>query len=307
MGLNRSATAAGTDDRKQRSPVSEPNALPDSFVHMAAASEFDTDTAVRRASGTPGPGRWLADLTNRWDINDKPNGGYVLATAVRAMAGAVPDHPHPFTVTAHYLRPSQSGPVEIDVEVVRTGRKLATVSASFVQAGKERIRLLGTFGNLTEAKGPTVVRATPPELPPIGSCVRRQHDEGPLHPMSNIGDRTETYLDPATGWVNGTPNGVAVVKAWTRFADGRAPDVWSLPFYVDAMPPAVFEVLEGAQWVPTIELTVHIRGVPAPGWLRTVMSTRFLMDGYLEEDGEIWDSTGTLVAQSRQFGMIFRP
>ena len=59
--------------------------------------------------------------------------------------------------------------------------------------------------------------------------------------------------------------------------------------------------------VPTIELTVHIRAVPAPGWLRTVMSTRFLMDGYLEEDGEIWDSTGTLVAQSRQFGMIFRP
>lgn len=274
---------------------------------MAGAFEFDTDTAVRPASGTPGAGRWLADLSHRWDINDKPNGGYALATAVRAMAGSVPDHPHPFTVTAHYLRPAQSGPADIDVEVVRTGRKLATVAASFVQGGKERIRLLGTFGDLAERSGPSVVRAAPPEIPPIEACVRRKHDEGPLHPASRIADRTVTLLDPTTGWITGTPNGTAIVRAWARFADGREPDVWSLPFYSDAMPPAVFEVLEGAQWVPTIELTVHIRAKPAPGWLRCVMSTRFLMDGYLEEDGEIWDSTDTLVAQSRQLGMIFRP
>ena len=274
---------------------------------MAGAFEFDTDTAVRPASGAPGPGRWFAHLTDRWDINDKPNGGYVLAVAVRAMAGAVPDHPHPFTVTGHYLRPSQSGPAEIEVDVVRTGRKLATVTAAFSQAGKERIRLVGTFGDLAEASGPTVVRGTPPALPPIEECKPRGSGQGPLPPSSRVGDRTEVFLDPSMGWVTGTPTGQAVVQAWSRFADGREPDVWSLPFWVDAMPPAVFEVLEGAQWVPTIELTVHVRAVPAPGWLRSVFTTRFLMDGYLEEDGEVWDSNGTLVAQSRQFGMIFRP
>ena len=264
--------------------------------------EFDTDTAVRRV----GDGRWTAELTHRWDINDKPNGGYVMATAVRAMAASVENHPHPFSVTAHFLRPSQAGAADIDVETVRTGRKLATVAASFTQTGKERLRLLGTFGDLRDASGPSVVRASPPPIAPLEACRPRVMDEGENHPLSRIAQRTETLLDPATGWVTGRPGGIAETLAWIRLADGRAPDVWSLPFFADALPPAVFEVLDGAIWVPTIELTVHVRAIPAPGWLRVRVGTRFLMNGYLEEDGELWDETDTLVAQSRQLGMIFR-
>ena len=272
-----------------------PNAAP-------TVNEFDADTAVLDA----GNGRWRASLSDRWNINDKPNGGYVMATAVRAMAAAVPDHPDPFSVTAHFLRPSQAGAAQIDVEIVRTGRKLATVAASFVQSGKERIRLLGSFGDLRAASGPSVVRGEPPTIAPLADCRPRVKDEGENHPLSNIAERTETLLDPRTGWVTGRPRGVAETLAWIRFADGRAPDVWSLPFFADALPPAVFEVLDGAIWVPTIELTVHVRAVPAPGWLRARVDTRFLMNGFLEEDCELWDESDTLVAQSRQLGMIFR-
>ena len=60
-------------------------------------------------------------------------------------------------------------------------------------------------------------------------------------------------------------------------------------------------------WAPTVELTVHIRGVPAPGPLRCSFRSRFVHDGLLDEDGEIWDSTGVLVAQSRQLALIPRP
>jgi acyl-CoA thioesterase len=57
-------------------------------------------------------------------------------------------------------------------------------------------------------------------------------------------------------------------------------------------------------WVPTIELTVHLRAKPAPGWLRASFTSRFIFGGYLEEDGELWDERGVLVAQSRQLAQV---
>ena len=43
---------------------------------------------------------------------------------------------------------------------------------------------------------------------------------------------------------------------------------------------------------------------PAPGWLACRVTTRYVMHGYHEEDFEIWDARGTLVAQSRQLAML---
>ena len=53
-----------------------------------------------------------------------------------------------------------------------------------------------------------------------------------------------------------------------------------------------------------IQLTVHLRAHPAPGWLACRATTRFVSNGYHEEDFEVWDSAGTLVAQSRQLALI---
>ena len=52
----------------------------------------------------------------------------------------------------------------------------------------------------------------------------------------------------------------------------RATDVDCLPLLVDASPPAVFAAM-ATGWVPTIELTVHVRAVPQPGWLRAAIAT----------------------------------
>jgi hypothetical protein len=68
----------------------------------------------------------------------------------------------------------------------------------------------------------------------------------------------------------------------------------------------VFNIDIAAGWVPTLEYTVHVRGVPAPGPVRVLMRSRFVQSGAFEEDGEIWDSAGRLVALSRQFGLLPR-
>ena len=117
-------------------------------------------------------------------------------------------------------------------------------------------------------------------------------------------DNVENRMHPSTRFLTHAVGDESEVRGYIRFADGREPDVWSLPFFVDASAPSIFEVLEQRSWVPTIELTVHVRAVPAPGWLRLIMRSRFIQDGFFEEEGELWDSQDRLVAVSRQLAMV---
>jgi hypothetical protein len=46
-----------------------------------------------------------------------------------------------------------------------------------------------------------------------------------------------------------------------------------------------------------------LRGLPAPGWLACEAHTRLVADGWFDEEASVWDSTGRLVAQSRQLAL----
>ena len=56
--------------------------------------------------------------------------------------------------------------------------------------------------------------------------------------------------------------------------------------------------------LPDPSLSLRSYAPAAPGWLRCRFTTRFITAGMLEEDGEIWDESGTLVAQSRQLALV---
>jgi acyl-CoA thioesterase len=57
---------------------------------------------------------------------------------------------------------------------------------------------------------------------------------------------------------------------------------------------------------PTIDLTIHFRSpLPAAGPLLLGRFTNsYVRDGFFEEDGRLWSPDGTLVAQSRQLGLL---
>jgi acyl-CoA thioesterase len=169
----------------------------------------------------------------------------------------------------------------------------------------ERVRAIAAFGDLTEATAkPALARGEPPDLPPPDECIGRTGvaGSGPDGPPSMMG-RFESRFAPDTPWMAGRVSEETVITGWIRFADGRPPDVASLPLFADAFPPAIF-ALGPTGWVPTVELTVHVRARPVPGWLRCRFETRFVAGGYLEEDGEVWDDAGRLVAQSRQLALL---
>ncbi|MEU0784380.1 thioesterase family protein [Streptomyces sp. NPDC006173] len=263
-------------------------------------SEFDRDTAVTLRA----PGVYDVDLSAGWTIITAVNGGYLLAVLGRALADALP-HSDPFTVSAHYLTASQPGPAVVRTDVVRTGRTLSTGQASLFQyddEGREveRIRVLASYGDLDALPDDVRTTARPPAIPSMDQCFGPQDAPAPIPGSSAITDRLFLKLDPATlGWALGAPSGKGEMRAWFGLADGRDADPLSLLLAVDALPPTAFEIgLSG--WVPTVELTVHVRCRPAPGPLRVSITTRNLAGGFLEEDAEVWDSADRLVAQSRQ-------
>ncbi|MFD4033563.1 thioesterase family protein [Streptomyces sp. NPDC058637] len=263
-------------------------------------SEFDRDTAVTLRE----EGVYDAELSAGWTIIHAVNGGYLLAMLGRALGEALP-HSDPFSVSAHYLTASVPGPAVIRTQVVRTGRTLSTGEASLFQfAGDgtevERIRVLATYGDLDGLTDDVRTSAEPPAIPPREHCLGPSDGPAPIPGSSAITERLDVKLDPATiGWAVGAPSGRGEMRGWFGLADGRDADPLSLLLTVDALPPTSFELgLKG--WTPTIELTTHIRCRPAPGPLRVSITTRNLAGGFLEEDADVWDSAGRLVAQSRQ-------
>lgn len=258
---------------------------------------FANETAVElREDGLFG-----ASIHEGWDVVGNANGGYLLAIAARAMAAAA-QRPHPIALNAHYLSPGRPGPVTIVPEVIKTGRRFTTVRSTMRSASKELVTLLGSFGDVETLEGPMRIDAEPPSLPAPDDCIRIKHDPIGFPPamMSKI----ELRLHPEdAGFAVGKPTGQPLFRGWFRLLDEEPIDAFSLLLAVDAFPPTVFNADMPISWAPTLELTTHIRGIPERGWLRCRFSTRFISGGLMEEDGDIWDASGRLVAQSRQLAL----
>jgi acyl-CoA thioesterase len=253
--------------------------------------EFDLDTAVEAA----GESRYRAQVDERWNVGPVANGGYVMSIGMRALRLALASA-DPLTVTAHFLRPTRPGPIEVETEVVKRGRRFATGVARLVQGGGEVVRLLGTYGELGQHSGQTRVTAAPPAVPPPGEGMSR-----PDAPV--MAQRYEHRYDAESLlWLRGQRSDLAEVRGAVRFRDGRPPDALSLAAIADSFPPPAFAWIEPT-WVPTLELTLHVRSRPKGQWLHCVFRTRFMFGGLLEADGEIWDETGRLVALSRQLAV----
>ncbi len=260
------------------------------------STEFAAATAVHRRDD----GSYDARIVDGWDIGGNANGGYVIALAARAMADAV-GRP-PLSLTAHYLSPGRPGPVVVDVDVIRAGRRMATVAGRVRADTTEVLALLGTFAE-QDPGGPAVISGEPPILPPSEQCVSASP---PVE--SGFHDRIVSSMRPVdAGFRTGQPSGTAEVEGWFELPDADQVDVFALLMATDAFAPVVFNRAEfPLGWSPTLELTVHVRGVPAPGPLRCRFSSRFISDGMFDESGELWDSTGRLVAHSRQLALVPR-
>lgn len=250
-----------------------------------------------------GEGRWRASPSDRWNIGANANGGYALSSVLRAMAEDA-RHADPLSVTTHYLRPLQPDGVDVDIEteLVRGGRTTSVVRGSLAHHGRERLVTMAVFGDLDEpaSSAPGSLDLSAPATPPPERCLDRSGlEQGVELPIL---ERLDVMIHPDRAVQAGSDD--AVMEGWIRFSDGTPPSSHSLPLFADAFPPTLFSKFGRVGWVPTIELTVHVRRRPAPGWIQARFECDDLVDGRMIETGTLWDSTGSVVARSRQIGLL---
>ena len=272
-------------------------------------SELDRGIAVTSI----GEGGYAVQLDPGWMVGGGLNGGYLLAVIGNAIRTELtPDgHPDPVSVSAYYLSPGVPGPALVRVQRVRSGGRRSTVRATLVQeqdgSEVERLTVLAIQGDLDAMPAEVDRQMSPPDLPPRDDCLPTTMAPADFVKIAPLLERFGTRLDPAcVGWAMGEPSRAGVIQGWFRLADERDLDPIALLLVVDALPPVTFDLgLPG--WAPTLELTVHVRARPAPGWAIVRHATRNISGGQFEEDCEVWDSTGRLVAQSRQLALLPRP
>jgi acyl-CoA thioesterase len=253
-----------------------------------------------------------ARIDPQWTVAGRPNGGYLLAVLARAAGLALDDvgHGHPLASSAHFLASADVGPAQVTIERLRVGRSVSQVRARLVQGGVHCMEALLTMGRLAPDAGARWTREPPAVLPDPAGCVHVPADPPGLDIHIDMLDAIELRLDPAgLGYLRGSPDRSGELRGWVRFVDDMPPDAVSLLYVADALPPATLTI-DPSGWVPTLELTVYVRALPAPGPLRVrqrarlVESTPGVASAAVDEACDIWDSRGRLVAQATQLASV---
>lgn len=260
---------------------------------LAAVGHFDDETALG------GDGSLI--IAPNWNIGESANGGYAMAPVLRSIRdlGA---HSDPISVTTHFLRPTTGGDVaRVRSETIRNGRTTSVGRGTLDQSDKDRLTVTAVFGDLsTPSPVGSEIAVPAPDIPGPDDCVdRSQLEQGVALPIL---ERVDVRIHPDRAVAGESSD--AVVEGWIRFIDGTPPSALSVPLFADAFPPSLFSKLGRVGWVPTIELTVHLRRRPAPGWIQARFECDDLAGGRMIETGSLWDETGALVARSRQIGLL---
>jgi len=271
-------------------------------VTAAAGTEFDRATALEPL----GDGAYAGGVDAGWFAGRGPNGGYLAAIVLRAMAAEVADpQREPRSLTCHYLRPPAAGPIRVEVTVERAGRATSTVTARLLQEERQCVLGVAAFG--VEIPAPAAYATAPPAVASPEEILPVDNTGSGLSIVSRFEVR------PALGEGMFAGAREALTGGWLRFAEARATDAVALAMFADAWWPAPWVRLSEPVAAPTIDLTVHFRApraaaaLPAGEPVLAVFRSTTAADGFFEEDGELWTRDGMLLAQSRQLALLALP
>jgi hypothetical protein len=261
---------------------------------------FDEAVAVH---STADPTTYEANLRDEWSSLAGMHGGYACSVAVRAMEAQLDDAPRTLrSLTATFLRATHPGPATVEVETLRTGRRLAVQRAELWQDGTRRVTVQGTFAGSMD--GMAIDR---PSLPRPDPANRLPFETGGL-----VKHFDNLHCDLDRRWWPGGDGDLARLSGWIRLKEARALDAALVVLVADVLPPTTFAASATPQGGMTLDLAVTLLADPAEadaeaggtGEITMTVETEHAAEGLAWERGVLWAGSTVLatVAQTRYVG-----
>jgi len=245
-------------------------------------------------------------------VGNTPHGGYLMALMHKALTTILP-HSTAISSSVQYLDRINAEPFDLDVEIFKISKGSSSGIVRLKQENKTCTTFTGTCSDFEHMKGYDDLQKPLPDIfnqSDKKDYVKMNYDKISKGFTPAFIKQLECLIHPDHAWWNRGPetqisNNEARCSAFLEM-EGGTPDQFCLSFYSDILPPVVSNKYGPLGWIPTITLTTHIRQMPTTSEVYADFKASDINKGYFEQDCNIWDLNGNLVASSRQLTRILK-
>jgi acyl-CoA thioesterase len=245
-------------------------------------------------------------------VGNTPHGGYLMALMHKALTNILP-HSTAISSSVQYLDRIDAKPFELEVEIFKKSRGSSSGIVLLKQDDKICTTFSGTCSDFEFMKGHDDLHKPLPKIytdKDKSEYIKMNYDKISKGFTPAFIQQLHCSIYPGHAWWNresdkDNTNNEARCSAFLEMEGGK-PDQFCLSFYSDILPPVVCNKYGPLGWIPTITLTTHIRQLPTTNELYADFKASDINKGYFEQDCNIWDLNGNLVASSRQLTRILK-
>jgi acyl-CoA thioesterase II len=259
-----------------------------------SASDLEHATRVEGHDG-----RYVAQLSDDWEIWG-PNGGYLAAIALRA-AGMVAQIAQPASFYCHFLSSPAFAAVQLDVKVLKQGRRAESFAVEMTQEGKPILHAL--VKTAAAAPGYSHQHPTAPAVAPPAALKTYEELLPPNRQLPTFSFWNNVERRPVDQSASNEPT-APVLREWTRY---RPRACFEDPF-VDAARalilldtfgfPAAYQRYRSWEYLaPNLDTSAWFHHFnPGCEWLLIDHECTVADRGLMAVDGKVWDTEGRLLA-----------
>jgi len=211
----------------------------------------------------------------------------------KELVGMIPN-----VASCRFLNKAEIGDVDIEVSDIHFGNRLSSANAKITQKGTTIALIRATYSSpkQSDIKVSSFEHSYLNPTPTNDALVLCSKE------LNNSCIDLLTLKESSSWAIGLPPNGMYTQGGWTRFSDLREPDLKSLSYFGDGMPPTCLDVKSPRKllFAATYELMIFYRRAPSKGWLRGQSVSKLLHDDVCDMDTEIFDGEGNLVCQAKQ-------